>query len=60
MADLNNLRYYYHTMQNRTVRMVELRELLKMPVTRPVVIDLPKSELIVDETGSFMLQGPRK
>jgi choloylglycine hydrolase len=60
MADLNNLRYYYHTMQNRTVRMVELRELLKMPVTRPVVIDLPKSELIVDETGSFMLQGPGK
>lgn len=56
MADLDNLRYYYHTMLNRTVRMVELRELLKMPVSRPVVIDLPQNELIINETGSFMLQ----
>jgi hypothetical protein len=39
---------------------VELRELLKVPVARPVVIDLPKSELIVDETGSFMRQRPGK
>ncbi len=55
MADLSNLRYYYHTMLNRTVRMVDLNELLKIPATRPVMIELPQNELIVDETGSFTL-----
>lgn len=55
MADLSNLRYYYHTMFDRTVRMVELRELLKLPANKPVVIDLPQRALIVDETEMFRL-----
>lgn len=56
MADLANLRYYYHTMNSRTIRMIELGELRKrLPdAPRPVTIEMPAKELILDETDKFL------
>lgn len=56
MADLKNLRYYYHTMLNRTVRMIDLGVLKNMKATRPVLIELPQNEMVIDETEMFKLQ----
>ena len=53
MADLKNLRYYYHTMINRTVRMVDLSKLRQMNAVGPVLIELPQNELVIDETPKF-------
>ena len=54
MADLKGLRYYYHTMLNRTVRMIDLGELIKRKdLTAPVTIELPQYELVIDETPQF-------
>lgn len=55
MADLTNLRYYYHTMRSREVRMIDLKALRKrLPeATKPVTIELPSHEDILDETDKF-------
>lgn len=55
MADLKNLRYYYHTMLSRAVRMVDLNELMKMNAVRPMLLDLPQSEQVIDESKKFRL-----
>lgn len=55
MADLANLRYYYHTMLSRAVRMVDLNELMKMNAGRPMLLDLPLGENVSDESGNFRL-----
>jgi choloylglycine hydrolase len=55
MADLVNLRYYYHTMNSRTIRMIELGELLKrLPdAHNPITIEMPANELILNVTDKF-------
>lgn len=55
MADLTNLRYYYHTMNSRTIRVIDLEELRKrLPdVAKPVTIDVPSHEKIVNVTDKF-------
>ena len=53
MADLQTLRYYYNTMQSRVIRMVDLNQLKKLQVTKPVAIELPANELVIDETPLF-------
>ena len=57
MADLKNLRYYYHTMTSRTIRVIDLKELMsRIPGgagARPSTIDTPDSEMIVDVSDQF-------
>lgn len=55
MADLTNLRYYYHTMNSRTIRMIDLSKLMQqLPDTaKPLTIDLPADELILNVTDQF-------
>lgn len=58
MADLTNLRYYYHTMNSRSIRMIDLGDLMKrIPVSsKPVTIDVPASETIIDVTDQFKVK----
>jgi choloylglycine hydrolase len=54
MSDLRRLRYYYHTMQSRTIRMIDLGELCKNHGLKvPSTIELPDNEQVVDVTGQF-------
>lgn len=55
MADLKDLRYYYHTMDSRTIRMVDLGDLVKRIPTgdKPLTIELPSNETIFDVTDQF-------
>jgi len=60
MADLRNLRYYYHTMYSRTIRMISLEDIDKhTPMVehpQPRTIELPSNELILDATDKFLLK----
>ncbi len=56
MADLVNLRYYYHTMFSRTIRMIDLPALMKRSAglpPEPATIELPGNELILNVTHKF-------
>lgn len=54
MADLHNLRYYYHTMNSRVIRMVSISDLIqRLPEGSPTTIELPSNEVIVDVTNQF-------
>lgn len=58
MADLSKRRYYYNTLNSRSIRMIDLGELIKKipESTKPVTIDVPASETIINVTDQFKVK----
>jgi choloylglycine hydrolase len=51
-SDLQNLKYYFHTAMNRTIRCVDLRELIR-GVTKPKSNKIDTPETILDLSKTF-------